>query len=225
MALVLAFAGLLIGWLLNMASDYLPLHGDVPEAKRLPYPATFALLSGKRARISSFGLHLTAELLTMLAFGWLGIRFGLSGTFFILAAGFALFLLIALIDWKYRLILNSVTYPAIIAVLGLQALVLHNDIRSIIVGGMLAFGVFYMVFMLKPGQLGGGDVKLAGLIGLTFGFPQVLGALLVGAGVGGAAAGYLLLRSAGRQHRIPYAPFLCFGAIAILLYYSLQSTL
>jgi prepilin signal peptidase PulO-like enzyme (type II secretory pathway) len=218
MVLLFALTGLLTGWLVNLASDYLPLHG---EGSRIYWPATVSPLFGKRSSVPSFWLDLSIEVLTLLIFAWFGLRFGLSGTGLLLAAGYVLFLLIAVIDWKYRLILNSVTYPAIIAVLAVHSLILHNDLRAILVGGLLAFGVFYLVFQLRPGQLGGGDVKLAGLIGLTFGFPQVLGALLVGAGVGGAAAVYLLLRRAGKHYRIPYAPFLCFGAIVILLYYSL----
>jgi prepilin signal peptidase PulO-like enzyme (type II secretory pathway) len=74
--------------------------------------------------------------------------------------------------------------------------------------------------------LGGGDVKLALLIGLALGFPTVLWALLVGVGSGAVTAVTLLIISRrqpqkqawNRKSQIPYAPFLCLGAIIALLY-------
>jgi prepilin signal peptidase PulO-like enzyme (type II secretory pathway) len=153
-----------------------------------------------------------------LAFAYLGWRFELSLDLLAMIGLFAFFLLVAVIDLKYRLILNVMIYPAIIAVVLVQLLWGVDDPRYMLVGGMLAFSIFYLTALLKPGQLGSGDVKLAALIGFLFGFPQVLWALLLAVFAGGAAVVILLASKRGTmQTYIPYAPFLCFGAMAALL--------
>jgi leader peptidase (prepilin peptidase)/N-methyltransferase len=72
--------------------------------------------------------------------------------------------------------------------------------------------------LIAPRGLAGGDVKLAGLIGLTVGFPRVLPALTVGIVAGGLTIGLLLLtRRVGPKEYVPYGPFLVLGALVSLL--------
>ena len=67
--------------------------------------------------------------------------------------------------------------------------------------------------------MGAGDVKLAGLIGLVVGFPQVLAALLVGVIIGGLVAVFLLVsRLRKRKEPIPFGPFLVVGAMVVLVW-------
>jgi leader peptidase (prepilin peptidase)/N-methyltransferase len=66
--------------------------------------------------------------------------------------------------------------------------------------------------------MGGGDVKLAALIGLWVGFPHVLWALTLGILAGAVTTLVLLLsRRWSLTSHIPYAPFLCFGTVLSLL--------
>jgi leader peptidase (prepilin peptidase) / N-methyltransferase len=66
--------------------------------------------------------------------------------------------------------------------------------------------------------MGAGDIKLAGVIGLLTGYPLVIPALLLGVGLGGAAALTLLItRRAGRKSSMAYAPYLAVGAIIVLM--------
>lgn len=161
---------------------------------------------------------LSVELASGLFLVVLWLQIGPSWTFVLLAGAYAFFLLIALIDLKYRLVLNAMTYPAILAVTCANLLLIRQDARIILLGGALAFSIFYLTAWLKPGQLGGGDVKLALLMGLMFGFPYVLWPLIIGGGTGGLTALYLLRRGAGSKASIPYAPFLCLGVMVALLY-------
>jgi leader peptidase (prepilin peptidase)/N-methyltransferase len=143
------------------------------------------------------------------------------------AAGLALLLvLIAAVDAKHRLVPNAVIYPAGAAALIVSATPLGRGIGSALLGGLFGFVPFLLAATLRPGELGGGDVKLAAFIGLAFGFPHVLWALAVGVTSGGAAAAYLMLaQGRGRAHKIPYAPFLCLGAVVALLYDPLPALL
>ena len=129
------------------------------------------------------------------------------------------FLLIAIVDVRHRLVLNAMVVPA-----ALVALVAHvadspDAALSALIGGAFGLAPFLATALVKPGGMGGGDVKLAGLVGLTLGFPQVLWALAVAILTGGVVS-LLLLLSTERTpaDHLPYAPFLCLGAFVALLH-------
>jgi leader peptidase (prepilin peptidase)/N-methyltransferase len=83
--------------------------------------------------------------------------------------------------------------------------------------GMVTLYAFYSLLRLvRPGGMGGGDVKLAGVIGIYLGWFG-WGALSVGAfaaflfgGVFGIAL--IMLRRAGRKTAIPFGPWMILGA-------------
>ncbi|MFW5691009.1 MAG: prepilin peptidase [Chloroflexota bacterium] len=133
---------------------------------------------------------------------------------------YAFLALVALIDLRYRLVLNLMTYPAIGLAFVLQVTVGAGLLPALLGGGM-AFAVFYGTALLQPDSLGGGDVKLATLIGVALGFPPMLWALIVGAGAGAVVAiGLIAARRSGTiaVSTMPYAPFLCLGAGVALVY-------
>ena len=62
--------------------------------------------------------------------------------------------------------------------------------------------------------MGGGDVKLAGVIGLLLGYPTVFTGLLLGIILGGLAAAVLLLfKRITLRSTMAYAPYLASGAL------------
>lgn len=89
--------------------------------------------------------------------------------------------------------------------------------------GMVALFAFFLVLRLvSPGGMGGGDVKLAGAVGLFLGWAG-WGAVAVGvlsAFLLGGLCGLLLLalRRAGRRTAIPFGPFLIVGAWVGILF-------
>ncbi len=85
-------------------------------------------------------------------------------------------------------------------------------------GGAAGLGLFLVLALIQRRGMGMGDVKLAGMIGLLLGYPEVLNALLLGILLGGiVAAGLLIARRVSRRGTIAYAPFLSAGAIVTLL--------
>ncbi|MGL5911400.1 MAG: prepilin peptidase, partial [Phycicoccus sp.] len=83
--------------------------------------------------------------------------------------------------------------------------------------GAATFGVVYVVLALLPGGgIGGGDVRLAPLIGALLGWlgpAQVLVGMTAGFLVGGLAAmALLVLGRAGLRTSIAYGPAMCLGA-------------
>lgn len=203
MIVLVMLCGLLLGITVDRAADALPRFlARHPLPDRQPRPR----------------LRVAVAILTTMFLTWLWGQFDLSWTLLVYTVVYTFFLLVALIDLKYRLVLNVFTYPAIATVLAAHLLAGQNTLH-IFVGGVVTFLIFFSAAQLRPGGLGGGDIKLATLIGFLFGFPELLWALLVGAGIGGIAALALLASSRGSwKTGIPYAPFLCLGAMVALLY-------
>lgn len=142
--------------------------------------------------------RLTLELATAAAFLALYQHYGL-GLHGVLHMIIALHLcLLAGTDIMYRLLPNKV----LLSVLGF-ALVLRSSalsqprlwtnrtwliraqgMSSSLSGGILGacfgFGFLLVAALIKPGAIGGGDVKMAGVIGFYLGFPGVVSGLAVG---------------------------------------------
>lgn len=125
------------------------------------------------------------------------------------------------IDLDTRRLPNSIVLPSYVvaaALLTLAAL-LSGEWEPLFraVVGMVALYAFYALLRLvRPGGMGGGDVKLAGVIGIYLGWLG-WGALLVGAFaafVYGGVFGIILLlvRRAGRKTAIPFGPWMILGA-------------
>ncbi len=217
MIILYAVSGLLTGSLINWATDYLPRFAVdkslVPP--NLQPRFTVALLRPATAD----RLALAIELLLAVLWVYLGGRTTTWGDWLWLTTMCAFFSLVAVIDLKYRLVLNIVMYPALIIALITQLLIVHANLISVLIGAAFGLLIFLAALWLCPNDLGGGDVKLAALIGVIFGFPHVLWALLIGVVAGGIAAiGLLAGRRWQPSAQIPYAPFLCLGAIIALLY-------
>ena len=85
---------------------------------------------------------------------------------------------------------------------------------------IIASGFFLAIFLVSKGQwMGFGDVKLAILLGLILGFPEILLALTL-AFFFGAIIGVsmMLLKKGGLKSKIPFAPFLISGTFVALLW-------
>jgi leader peptidase (prepilin peptidase)/N-methyltransferase len=86
-----------------------------------------------------------------------------------------------------------------------------------LLGGVVAFAVMFVLFMVLPG-FGFGDVRLAGLVGLLAGIGLLLNTLMVAAIAAGVGAGFMLVtRRVGRRGVIAYGPYLALGAFWAML--------
>lgn len=86
------------------------------------------------------------------------------------------------------------------------------------IGALVLWGFYALVRLVRPDGMGGGDVKLAGLVGGFLGWVG-WGALAVGAFaaflLGGVfGLGLLLVRRSGRRTTLPFGPWILAGAWA-----------
>ncbi len=141
-----------------------------------------------------------------------------------LAATGIFLLVVALLDLRYRIVPNRLVYPAAVMALAARLLLYGaSDALVALAAGLGAFGLFFLAGWVSPGGLGGGDIKLAGLTGLLTGFPGIFLALIVAVMSGGLTA--VALIASGKRDPIPYAPFLCLGALVALIWNPLPALL
>ena len=111
----------------------------------------------------------------------------------------------------------------VLAGLAAAALALGRPDRLVgaVAGGAALAGCYLVLVLLRPGQLGLGDVKLAGLLGLGLGWlgwPAVLtGSLLAFVLFAGCALALLAAGRVTRRTALPFGPFMLTGALLVLL--------
>lgn len=139
---------------------------------------------------------------------------------------FSFFVVIFVFDYKYYLIPDEATYSAIgLAILWIVFSYFSGNIdKTYVLWTVLsAIGstlfIFLLWFFSKGKAMGFGDVKLAFLIGLLMGFPNVIVGLflsfLLGAIIGLALIG---LKKKGMRSEIPFGPFLILGTFIAIFY-------
>ena len=85
-------------------------------------------------------------------------------------------------------------------------------------GALVGFGLLFAVAFVRPGAMGGGDVKMAGAIGFYLGFPAVLPGLALGFAVSAVyCIPLLLLGRLKKTDTIPLGVFLSFGTIVTVI--------
>ncbi|MER7840169.1 prepilin peptidase [Streptomyces sp. NPDC096040] len=134
--------------------------------------------------------------------------------------------LLAAVDFRVQRLPDPLTLPlaaAALVLLGGAALLPEHagDWLTSLYAALALGGAYFVLFLINPGGMGFGDVKLALGMGAVlgwYGWPTVLlgtfAGFLFGALYGGAL---VVVRRAGRKTAIPFGPFLIAGAFAGLL--------
>jgi leader peptidase (prepilin peptidase)/N-methyltransferase len=128
---------------------------------------------------------------------------------------------LTLIDLDTRRLPNAIVLPSyvVLGVLFIAASALGAGWDSLLratIGALTLYLFYFILRVVRPGGMGGGDVKLAGVLGAALGWIG-WGALVVGAfaafvlgGLFGLAM--LALRRANRKSSIPFGPWMLAGA-------------
>jgi leader peptidase (prepilin peptidase)/N-methyltransferase len=122
---------------------------------------------------------------------------------------------IVVIDLEHKLIPDIIVLPAAALCLAFAIAADPREWWVSVAAALGASGFLFLLWLVHPGGMGLGDVKLALLLGAVLG-ASVVPALLV-AFAGGAALGVVLLARYGSRARkmaVPFGPFLAAGALA-----------
>lgn len=136
------------------------------------------------------------------------------------------FVALAVYDLKWFLLPNRVVYPLVpLAVVEAVAVAIMNHSPHTLLdaglGGLVISGVFYILFQISAGAwIGGGDVKLALVLGMLAGTPlKGLLVIFFASVVGTVCSIPILLKGKkGLQARVPFGPFLLV-ATAIVMFF------
>jgi len=158
-----------------------------------------------------------AAVASLWKFGW---TFA-SGVFFVFLC---LLIIITFIDLAHQIIPDRITLPAMVLALFvapyLPEFSFVQGLLGLLAGGGVLWGIAATYSRLTGVEgIGGGDIKLMGLVGALTGWPGALFTLFGGA-VLGAVVGVALLAVKGKNMRtaIPFGPFLSIAAVIYLFY-------
>ena len=246
--LLVFILGTMVGSFLNVCIARIPNEESVihppshcPKCKAaIPFYCNIPLLSyvllHGRCRSCSERIsprYFIVELLMGLLSVALYYRFGLSYEFFVGFVFVAGMIVISVIDLDVRIVPDVISLPGIVlgfffSVVGYFFVGATDEVISTPVGsliGILAGGGFllatawlYEKFTGVEG-MGGGDIKLLAMIGAFLGWPSIPVTLFI-ASVLGSVIGLtcMVLTGAGRRLALPFAPFLCSGAVIHLFF-------
>lgn len=151
-------------------------------------------------------------------------RYGLHFQFCIEFFFVSVLILISFID------LDTYTIPDVLSIPGVAAgfmlsffsmrLTWLDSLLGIAVGGGLLYLVAYLYMRIRHQDgLGGGDIKLLGMIGAFVGVSGVVFTVLLASLVGSLTGLALMARSRkGLSTMLPFGPFLAFGAVCYLFW-------
>ena len=171
---------------------------------------------------SAPGRTAAAALVTAVLFGGAAAHFGRDLLLAPFCVFFAMLVSISVTDLSHRLVPRRLLYAALVLIVpllvGASALDHRwHDLTGSVVAGAVAFALFFGVWWFIPRGMGFGDVRLAGVIGITVGYLSLLHAYV--AFLSGFIVGMLfgvvvmVISSSGRKTRIPFAPSLAIGAV------------
>ena len=214
---VIAVLGLVAGALLPSLVAKLP-DRDREPGERAPRTSYRVLAATPRLRPVLSGVTAATWAVLAMARGWVP---DLPAYLLVAALGVAL----AWVDLREHRLPDMLTALALTGgglFLGLAAGATGNWVgygRAWLVAGVM-FAAFLGLAMLRPADLGLGDVKLAGVVGLMMGWlgwgEAVLGTFL-GFLFGGVVGIFLLLAGrAGRRTALPFGPFMLLGALVAI---------
>jgi len=145
--------------------------------------------------------------------------------------------LIALFFWLFTLSLIVITFididhqiiPDVISLPGIAVGFISsfftnigwlNSLLGIVIGGGSLFLIAYLYEKLAGKEgMGGGDIKLLGMIGAFLGAKSLLFVILISSLLGSVVGiGYMVFKKKDSKFAIPFGPFLSIGALAYLYY-------
>ncbi len=177
---------------------------------------SFALLRGRcRACGSPISWRYPlVEAATAALFGLAAARFGLSAHLPVAILLATLLVVVTGIDLDHQIIPDAITLPGtalgLLANLATGGVPWLESLLGIVAGG----GLFLVIILASRGGMGGGDLKLAAMLGAFLGWKVLLLSVLVAVLAGGVVAIALLASGrSGRKDPIPFGPFLAGGGL------------
>ncbi|HLE41094.1 MAG TPA: prepilin peptidase [Nitrospirota bacterium] len=185
------------------------------------------------------------ELLNGLLYVWTVSEFGIGWETFLVMAFCSALIVITFIDYDHQIIPDVITLPGMLAGLMLAPFVMSaladplpfhlggllphagpyltgflNSFIGLLFGATPLFAIGWLWEKLRNIEaMGGGDVKLMGMVGSFLGWKGALLTIMLGALAGSVVGITLILLHRHKMDKvIPFGPFLAVGAVMTLFY-------
>ena len=239
--------GAVVGSFLNVCISRLPENQSIVKpASRCPSCSTpirwydniplisFIILRGKcrRCGCSISWQYPAVELLTAILFVVLMQEFSNPIALVIYLVFVCALIVVTFIDLKHYIIPNEISIPGVFIGLALSLVparltggqmasssFIDSLIGCIVGGGILYLTALFSLAVFKKEGMGGGDIKLLGMVGAFLGWKLAIMTIVLGSMLGAVVGVTLiLLRLKLRTDYIPFGPYLALAAVLSLLY-------
>ncbi|MFD1359634.1 prepilin peptidase [Fictibacillus halophilus] len=164
-------------------------------------------------------IYTIVEVLTGALYAFSYFKYGFSVELLLACSLILLCAIIFVSDLLYFIISDKVLIVFFVWFLVLQVVFEYISWLDAVAGGLLGFCFLLLLAILSKGGIGGGDIKLMGVLGLVLGFQGAFLTLMI-ASVVGLIVGVigLLMKKFTRKTAIPFGPYLALGALVTLYY-------
>ncbi|HOP85089.1 MAG TPA: prepilin peptidase [Syntrophorhabdaceae bacterium] len=239
MGIIILIFGAIVGSFLNVCIYRLPRDKSIivpnsycPDCKKpikfydnIPI-LSYIILRGRcrhcNAKISI--RYPIVEFITALLFLFLFKTNGLSIEFFVMIFFVSLLVVISFIDLEFQIIPDVLSIGGLIIGLILsffrQNFGFFDALFGVVLGGGVLFAIAFGYQLIRKIEgMGGGDIKLIGMIGAYCGIKGVIFTIITGS-LFGTIVGIpaMLIKGKDSKYAIPFGPFLSLGAVMYIFY-------
>ncbi|MDM5318230.1 A24 family peptidase [Fictibacillus sp. b24] len=159
-------------------------------------------------------LYTMVEVGTGALYSFSYIKYGFSVELLLACSLVLLCAIITVSDLLYFIISDKVLIVFFVWFLALQVIFEYRGWVDAVAGSLLGFLFLLLLAILSKGGMGGGDIKLMGVLGLVLGFQGGFYTLMI-ASVIGLIIGVigLIMKKYTRKTAIPFGPYLALGAL------------
>lgn len=161
--------------------------------------------------------YLIVETLNGVLYLLLYNKYGFSLDFVFYAIIFSILLIIIIIDLYHQIIPDGLNILILVLTIIYKILQykLYNkplDLINSLLGLIIPFGIFLLIIIISKGGMGGGDMKLIGVLGFILGLKKIALAIFLSFLLGAIISILLLLfKFIDKKDPIPFGPFICYA--------------
>jgi len=239
MTAILATLGLILGSFYNVCiyriskkesivfpTSYCPKCNHPLKPKDLIPVLSYILLRG-RCRYCKDKISIRyplVEIITALTILLLYSKYGLTGRLLAYAILGSILIIISFIDIDKQIIPNILVIIGMVVGISTCSLGFTVSLADALLGLLLGGGTLLIIglaslLILKKEGMGGGDIKLMGMIGFFLGWEKTLLALVISIYLGGIVSLLLILfKKKQLGQAIPFGPFISLGTLVALVW-------
>jgi leader peptidase (prepilin peptidase)/N-methyltransferase len=169
--------------------------------------------------------HPLVETINALFYLYYYYSFDLSFNFVVYSILTSVLIVIFFIDLDHQIIPDKITLPGIVIALAISWLPGGIGIIPSLIGFLVGGGSLYLVallgdFLFKKESMGGGDIKMAAMLGALMGWQKIIFIFMSSAVIGLVISVFLMIFSKNlrEQRVVPFGPFIALAAVLAIIY-------